>query len=287
MRSAGTLRVVRFGPPIDFLPVTDRTLDQEPRRRLRRAGVRLGLGRHGARPEEGAVRHPARRVGRACSSCTRARDPARTAERMPRPDRARRDDLGARDRHLPHRHRRAQARRARQARRPRGQDRRRSRSRGGRSRDARSPTTPASTSAWTGASSTCASAGAEPDLPRADHVPARAAHLVGRARLHRDPHPEAHGVAHRSRSAELFEVELLRGQGVPRAEPAVLQADGAAGRLRQGLRGRARVPRRPVVHRRGTRPSSSRSTPRSRWIDSHEDVMRDARGAPRRRPHAR
>ena len=33
---------------------------------------------------------------------------------------------------------------------------------------------------------------------------------------------------------------LLRGQGVSRAEPAVLQADGAAGRLRQGLRGRAR-----------------------------------------------
>ena len=55
---------------------------------------------------------------------------------------------------------------------------------------------------------------------------------------------------------------LLRGQGVPRAEPAVLQADGAAGRLRQGVRGRTRVPRRPVVHRRGTPPSSPRSTPR-------------------------
>ena len=62
--------------------------------------------------------------------------------------------------------------------------------------------------------------------------------------------------------AELFELELLRGQGVPVAEPAVLQADGAARRLRQAFsRSRPRsapTPRSP----RATRPSSRRSTPR-------------------------
>ena len=74
----------------------------------------------------------------------------------PAEDPARRDHLRARAGHLPHRHRRAQARRARQARRRRDQARRRSRSPLRPSPRRRSPRTPASTSAWTGASSTCA-----------------------------------------------------------------------------------------------------------------------------------
>ena len=97
------------------------------------------------RDESGAVQlvHPAtRRRGRLGTGC-RARRPT---------------DLRPRARHVPHRDRRAQARRAGQARRRRGQARLARRRRPRRLPRRRSPPTPASTSAWTGASSTCASA---------------------------------------------------------------------------------------------------------------------------------
>ena len=56
---------------------------------------------------------------------------------------------------------------------------------------------------------------------------------------------------------------LRRADRLPRAEPAVLQADGAVGRLRQDLRDRRRLPRRPVVHLAPRDRVHDRSTPRS------------------------
>ena len=87
---------------------------------------------------------------------------------------------------------RAQARRAREARRRRGQARRRSTSRPPRLPRRRSPTT-RRRQAHGLALPRPAPAEEQPDLPHPDHARARAAHLLGRARLHRDSHPQAHG----------------------------------------------------------------------------------------------
>ena len=71
------------------------------------------------------------------------------------------------------------------------------------------------------------------------------------AGLHRDPDAQVRGVRDRVRRQRL-PGRLLRPAGVPRAEPAVLQAaDG--GRLRAGLRGRAGVPGRAARHRAAPR----------------------------------
>ena len=261
--------------------MNNRTLVKNLAAASRRPRHRLRMGRDRARPEEGAVRHPARRVGR-------------RAARAPRDSRGRREA----DAEAPIAWRRP--RRSRRSRTARS-----SRVTGDLKHDERvklggievkigslevvaeaNPETPdrrrlEPRQAHGLALPRPAPPEAEPDLPHADHVPARAAHLVGRERLHRDPHAEAHGqrlgVARRA-----VRGGLLRGHGVPRAEPAVLQADGAAGRLRQGVRGRARVPRRPLVH----------LAPRHRvHLDRRRDELdrlarrrhEDARGAARRR----
>ena len=65
--------------------------------------------------------------------------------------------------------------------------------------------------------------------------------------LHRDPHAEADGLGQRVRRRAV-QGRVLRKAGLPRAVAAVLQADGDGGGLRQGVRGRAGVPREPVVH---------------------------------------
>ena len=271
---------LRFCAPIDFLPVTDRTLIKN-----------LAAASDGPvsvsgwvdtvrdqkkvqfvvlRDESGAVQlvHPRTDVEEGSGA----------------PTETRRDHLGPLARHLPHRHRRAQARRARQARRRRGEDRRPWMSRRPPS-TCPSPTTPASTSAWTGASSTCA-AGAEPGVPRPDHVPARPAHLVGRARLHRDPHPEAHGVR-----VERAGPSCSRS-ATSRARPTSRRARSSSSRWRS----------RPASARSSRSAPAFRADPsftlrhatefisvdaEIRWIDSHEDVMAHARGAARRRASRR
>ena len=103
---------------------------------------------------------------------------------------------------------------------------------------------------------------ADAPRPRAgDLAPPRPASPVGAGRrvtarfpwhprrggVHRDPDSEVRGVGYRVRG-ERLRSGLLRPTGVPRAEPAVLQA-AAGGCLRAGLRGRPRVPRRAARHR--------------------------------------
>ena len=68
-----------------------------------------------------------------------------------------------------------------------------------------------------------------------------------RAGLHRGRDPEARRVGDRVGRQRLRR-RLLRAAGLPRAEPAVLQA-AAGRRLRAGLRGRAGLPRRAARHR--------------------------------------
>ena len=70
--------------------------------------------------------------------------------------------------------------------------------------------------------------------------------------------PQARRVGDRARRERLPR-RLLRPAGVPRAEPAVLQAD-AGRRLRAGLRGRARCSAPSRTTPCGTSPSTSRST---------------------------
>ena len=65
--------------------------------------------------------------------------------------------------------------------------------------------------------------------------------------LHRDPDPEDRGLGDRVRRQRV-RARLLRPTGVPRPEPAVLQADDGR-RLRARLRGRAGVPGRAARHR--------------------------------------
>ncbi len=254
---------------------------QAARRAPRRPRHRRRMGRDRARSEEGAVRHPPRRVRRGAAREPRhpraRRRRRRRGIRSPGPHRV---DLGAHARHVHQRDRRAEARRAREARRPRGEDRLTRRRLGGARDPDRRRLEPRQAHGL--ALPRPASSEAEPHLPHPDDVPARAAHLLGRARLRRDPDPEAHGerlgVAGRA-----VRGRLLRGNGVPRPEPAVLQADGPARRLRQDLRGRSRVPRRPLVHlaaRDGVHVDRRGDELGRLARGRHED----ARGAPRRRP---
>ena len=193
------------------------------------------------RDETGAVQlvnpatRPAGRTGRG----------RRTAGR--RRPRTHRHDLGADDGHLPHRARRAQARRARQARRCRDQGRLARDRRARPARDAdRGRQRPGQAHGL--ALPRPAPAPQQPHLPGADDPRARDAHVVDRARLHRDPLPQADVVGIRVQRRAVRPRVLRRADRLPRAEPAVLQADGAVGRLRQDLRDRRRLPRRPVVH---------------------------------------
>ena len=251
--------------------VTERTLIKNLAAASRRPRLGVRLGRDRARPEEGAVRRAARRVRRRAAG---APPRLRRGRHAVAEDALADHDLRplARARFLTATGELKHDERVKlggvEIKLDALDDRRRTPS-----PRPRSPTTPASTSAWTGASSTCASPKQQPHLPHPDHARARAAHLLGRARLHRDPHPEAHGVARRESQRRAVRGRLLRDQGLPRAEPAVLQADGAAGRLRQDLRGRPGVPRRPVVHRRHATEFTSVDAEIS-WIDSHEDVMK-------------
>ena len=91
-----------------------------------------------------------------------------------------------------------------------------------------------------------------------------AARVPGDARpggVHRDPDAEVRGVRDRVRRQRV-PGRLLRAAGVPRPEPAVLQA-AAGGRLRAGLRGRVRSSAPSRTTRSGTWRSTSRSTPSS------------------------
>ena len=136
--------------------------------------------------------------------------------------------------------------RARQARRPRAEDSRSSRSTRWRSPSCRSRPTRRSTSASTGATWTCAARTAA-DLRGADHSRARDARVLAQGALHRAALAEAHGLGQRVRRRAV-QGRLLRKRGLPGAVAAVLQADGDGRRLRQGVRGRPRVPRQPLVH---------------------------------------
>ena len=156
-------------------------------------------------------------------------------------------DLEPRHRHLPDGRGRAEARRAREARRRRDQDRR------ARHRGRRSPRDADRRRQRHGQAHGLAlprppSAPQQPHLPRADHPRARDALVLDRARLHRGALAEAHGLGIRVQRRAVLARVLRRPDRLPRAVAAVLQADGAGRRLRQDLRDRPRLPRRPVVH---------------------------------------
>ena len=156
-------------------------------------------------------------------------------------------DLRAHHRHLPDRARRAQARRARQARRRRDQDRHARDRRRRAARDAdRRRQRPGQAHGL--ALPRPAPAPQQPHLPRADHPRARDAHVLDRARLHRGPLPQADGLGLRVQRRAVRARILRRADRLSRAVPAVLQADGPGRRLRQDLRDRRRLPRRPLVH---------------------------------------
>ncbi len=109
-----------------------------------------------------------------------------------------------------------------------------------------------------------------------------------RGRLHRDPDAQVRRVGDRVRR-ERLRGRLLRPAGVPRAEPAVLQAaDG--GRLRAGLRGRAGVPGRAARHRappRGVRLPRRRARLHPRPPRRARDAARRGRRHGRRGPRVR
>ena len=92
--------------------------------------------------------------------------------------------------------------------------------------------------------------------------------------------PKIVGAATES-GANVFALDYFGRPGVPRAVAAVLQADDGR-RVRAGLRGRTGVPGRAARHRRGTSPSTSRSTPRSGFIQDHRDVIAVLRSTRRR-----
>ena len=198
-----------------------------------------------------------------CSSSTRPRVPPRTDAEQDAAALALTDTISAHDdRHVPDGARRAQARRARQARRRRDQDRLARHRRRGAARDAdRRRQRPGQAHGL--ALPRPASAPQQPHLPRADDARARDAHVLDRARLRRGALPEAHGIGIRVERRAVLARVLRRPDRLPRAVAAVLQADGPGRRLRQDLRDRAGLPRRPVVHE----PSRDRvhvaSTPRS------------------------
>ena len=105
---------------------------------------------------------------------------------------------------------------------------------------------------------------------------AASATTLDAARLHRGAHPQARRLGHRERR-ERLRGRLLRPAGVPRPEPAVLQA-GAGRGLRAGLRGRAGVPGRAARHRappRGVRLASTSSSASSRTTATCIAVLRD------------
>ncbi len=116
--------------------------------------------------------------------------------------------------------------------------------------------------------------------------PARLPQHPRRPRLHRDPDPEVRRVRDRERRQRV-RGRLLRPAGVPRPEPAVLQA-AAGRRLRARLRGRAGVPRRAPRHRappRGVRLARRRARlhprPPRRPGDAARGAGRDGRRHPR------
>ncbi len=84
-------------------------------------------------------------------------------------------------------------------------------------------------------------------------------------------HAQAHGQPRRGQRRAVRLGVFRRPDRLPRAEPADLQADGAGGRVRQDLRDRRRVPRRPELTSRHATEFTSVDAEIS-WIDSYEDV---------------
>ena len=181
-------------------------------------------------------------------------------------------DLRPRPGQLPHRHRRAQARRARQARRRRDQARRPSTvaSRPPSPRP-RSRTTAASTSAWTGASSTCASrrtTSSSASRPRSSTPGAPTGSTTTSSRLHT---PKLMASASESK-AELFEVGYFDGKAYLAQSPQffkqMAQPAGFGKIFEIGPAFRAD----PSFTSRHATEFTSVDAEIS-WIDTHEDVM--------------
>ena len=127
-----------------------------------------------------------------------------------------------------------------------------------------------------------AAPGAEGAVGAGRGLAARVPRHARRGRVHRDPDAQVRGVRDRV-GRQRLRGRLLRPAGVPRAEPAVLQAaDGR--RLRAGLRGRPGVPGRAARHR--APPGRVRLARRRARL--HRRPPRRARGAARRgRRHGR
>ena len=113
---------------------------------------------------------------------------------------------------------------------------------------------------------------AEPHLPHPDHVPARAAHLLGRARLHRDPHARSSWRRASESRAELFEVDYFEGKAYLAQSPQffkqMAQPAGFGKVFEVGPAFRAD----PSFTSRHATEFTSVDAEIS-WIDSHEDVM--------------
>ena len=246
---------------------------QEPRRASRRPRHRVRMGRDRARPEEGAVRRAARRVGRRA-----AREPARLARstRTPTP------------RHPLAWHDRDDLRASRTARFitvtgelkhdervklggievkigslevvaeaiPETPDRRRLQPRQAHGLALPRPAPPE----------------AEPDLPHPDHVPARAAHLLGRATTSSRSTPRSSWHRRRESRAELFEVGYFEGTAYLAQSPQffkqMAQPAGFGKVFEVGPAFRAD----PSFTSRHATEFTSIDAEIS-WIDSHEDVM--------------
>ena len=242
-------------------------------------------------------------IRRRCSSSCCATSPARVQLVHPRTDveegsRAgcrRRDDLGADDRHLPHRDRRAEARRAGQARRPRGQDRR-ARRRGSSPSRCRSPRTPSVDKRLD-----CRFI----DLRRPEtnlifRVQTTFEHALRTWWVEHDfieiHTPKLMDSPSESR-AELFQVPYFETTAYLAQSPQHFKQMAPGRRLRQGLRGRAGVPRRPElhlaarhrVHSRRHRAQLDRLATRTSWPCTSSCSSRASRRssrstAPRSRP---
>ncbi len=114
---------------------------------------------------------------------------------------------------------------------------------------------------------------AEPHLPHPDHVPARAAHVLGRARLRRDPHARSSWRSASESRAELFEVGYFEGTAYLAQSPQffkqMAQPAGFGKVFEVGPAFRAD----PSFTSRHATEFTSIDAEMS-WVDSHEDVMR-------------